>query len=230
MRLTFIPKDELEVLAEELCSSYFRTQGKPAAPPMPIDEIVEFDLQLNPPIVDDLHWIADAKKMRKDAILGALDVGEKQIYISESVEDHPGRYRFTLAHEVGHWVLHRHLYYRDRSQTSLFGEKPIPDIVCRSDQSQDPREYQANRFAASLLMPRRMLLSTMTEVSKSHGILPEELLTDSQVRLLTDTIANVANLYEVSKQAAGIRLRELIGQPMNAVSMFSRRELLTLTK
>ncbi len=30
-----------------------------------------------------------------------------------------GRYRFTLAHEGGHWRLHRHLFAKDPAQASL---------------------------------------------------------------------------------------------------------------
>ena len=49
---------------------------------------------------------------------------ERRIVIDESLdpEENPsmeGRYRFTLAHEVGHWRLHRHLFAKDPAQVSI---------------------------------------------------------------------------------------------------------------
>ena len=64
--------------------------------------------------------------------------------------DHPQtRQRFTIAHEIGHFVLHR----------ALMGDGNVDDCVYRSDGSVKnnrigPRqETQANKFAAWLLMP-----------------------------------------------------------------------------
>src|SRR4051812_27441329 len=62
------------------------------------------------------------------------------IYIRAA--DNPRRKRFTLAHEVGHYVLHR----------DLIGDGLIDDAMYRSKLG-DPYERQANRFAADLLMP-----------------------------------------------------------------------------
>ena len=68
-----------------------------------------------------------------------------------------GRYRFTLAHELGHWRLHRHLYLRRANERSLLPDAPArPNHVLRSRQY-DPKEVQANRFASCLLMPREMV-------------------------------------------------------------------------
>lgn len=54
---------------------------------------------------------------------------------------HPNRRRFTIAHELGHYFLHRHL--------GNFEDKAI----FRREQQYNPREYEANEFAARLLMP-----------------------------------------------------------------------------
>lgn len=56
------------------------------------------------------------------------------------------RQRFTLAHEIGHYILHRHLI---RSGIT-------DDIMYRSGLS-DQYESEANRFAAELLMPRAIV-------------------------------------------------------------------------
>ena len=58
---------------------------------------------------------------------------------------HPNRQKFTLAHELGHYILHR--------------EKNI-DIVDTTffrNNNADTIEYMANEFAAKLLMPEDMV-------------------------------------------------------------------------
>ena len=62
------------------------------------------------------------------------------IYIN--AKDPPRRQRFTLAHEIAHYVLHR----------DLIGDGLIDDGMYRSKLG-DVLERQANRMAADLLMP-----------------------------------------------------------------------------
>jgi Zn-dependent peptidase ImmA (M78 family) len=71
-------------------------------------------------------------------ISGAIDYEKKQIYINNV--DSPQRQRFTLAHEIGHAVLHS-------------GESVI-DYRVNFDAPKERKEVEANRFAADLLMPR----------------------------------------------------------------------------
>lgn len=56
------------------------------------------------------------------------------------------RRRFTIAHEIGHYVLH----------DSLIGDGITDDALYRSNLS-NAIEAQANRFAADLLMPRPLI-------------------------------------------------------------------------
>lgn len=57
----------------------------------------------------------------------------------------PGRINFTLAHEFGHYLLHR----ADHPEGIRCSEQ---DVI-RWDSAYGQIEYQANRFAANLLMP-----------------------------------------------------------------------------
>ena len=65
----------------------------------------------------------------------------------------PGRRRFTIAHEVGHFVLHA-----ARAQSGA-------NTYCRGSDLErgDSREGEANRFAAGLLMPEQLV-----ELEASH--------------------------------------------------------------
>lgn len=78
---------------------------------------------------------------------------------------HPNRRRFTIAHELGHYFLHRHIgNFEDRA---LF----------RRERQSNPQEWEANDFAASLLMPSsdfRMALANtngdLEAVARQFGV------------------------------------------------------------
>jgi IrrE N-terminal-like domain len=93
----------------------------------------------------------------------------------------PGRINFTLAHEFGHYLLHR-LTYPDGIRC---GEQ---DVV-RWDSDYGQIEHQANRFAANLLMPfddfRRQI--------------------DARAKVDLDLISYCAERYRVSLIAAILR-------------------------
>ncbi len=83
----------------------------------------------------------------RDDVSGMLKAQEGEIYISE--KDNINRQRFSIAHEIGHYVLHykgkvfeerdnrKHISYRDSLSSLGFSIK----------------EIEANFFAANLLMP-----------------------------------------------------------------------------
>ncbi|MCK4602419.1 MAG: ImmA/IrrE family metallo-endopeptidase, partial [Phycisphaerae bacterium] len=79
---------------------------------------------------------------------GATSVPDRLITIDSRLEEHPARFRFTAAHEAGHWVQHRH---KDHLflDTSLDDGLRFEHRLC---------EREANYFAAQVLMPTRPLL------------------------------------------------------------------------
>ncbi|MDW8266080.1 MAG: ImmA/IrrE family metallo-endopeptidase, partial [Gemmataceae bacterium] len=133
-------------------------------------------------------------------------------------EDYPamlGRYRFTLAHELAHWRLHRHLYLHRANERSLFPSgQTYPDHVLRSRQS-DPLEYQANRFASCLLMPREMVKRAWHEWRGSMDpiyladlrAVVGDFGTDESV--LENAIRPLAGTFQVSAEAMRIRLEDM---------------------
>jgi Zn-dependent peptidase ImmA (M78 family) len=62
----------------------------------------------------------------------------------------PPRRRFTIGHELGHWVLHR------AGQTALFCRHGVIESETTKPAPPVP-EDEANRFAAALLMPARLM-------------------------------------------------------------------------
>ncbi|RYF30034.1 MAG: ImmA/IrrE family metallo-endopeptidase [Cytophagaceae bacterium] len=79
-------------------------------------------------------------------ISGFFDCEENAIFVNE--EEYPLRQTFTVAHELGHSVLHGE-WARSADYQVLWRDP--------TKQHQDFRETEANAFAASLLMPRDMM-------------------------------------------------------------------------
>lgn len=111
-----------------------------------------------------------------------LHVSAKTILVEVrlSEQDNKGRYRFTLAHELAHWILHKEMILSDNTEAAFI------------DGVHDTRmEKQADYFASALLIP-------MGTVKKYYYSLFGKGCSRS------DLIAAMAERFQVSKQALGI--------------------------
>jgi hypothetical protein len=88
------------------------------------------------------------------------------IYVNEAEAFE--RQRFTAAHEIGHFILHR----------NLIGDGITDDVLYRSKLT-SPQETEANNFAADILMPWNLI----NEVSGSGVTDIRELANRFQVSL-----------------------------------------------
>jgi IrrE N-terminal-like domain len=70
------------------------------------------------------------------------------------------RRRFTVAHEIAHFLLHR----------NLIGNSITDDELYRSDLS-NAQEAEANRLAADILMPASLLASNIKRYGADPGVL-----------------------------------------------------------
>jgi len=153
-------------------------------------------------------------------VLGATWIRGRRVLVDQSLdpEETPsreGRYRFTVAHEVGHWELHRRLFLEDAAQPSLFEAAKKPSIVCRTSSRKEPMEWQADAFAGYLLMPKDMVLKAwevhngspapyiaaaeMADLSARWGLAEDK-------RPTVDIARALAREFRVSGQAMQIRL------------------------
>lgn len=90
------------------------------------------------------------------------------------------RQRFTVAHELAHYLLHR-----DEIGTGI-----EDDVLYRSSLS-DRREQQANRLAADILMPGE-LVAEAREAAEEKGV--------------GDVVLYLADLFAVSEAAMRIKV------------------------
>ena len=98
-----------------------------------------------------------------------------------------GRYRFTLAHEFAHWILHKKLFTGTGIAAATYKTDSLDD---------DSAEWQANYLAMAILMPAGQVKRGFYQVRA------EKLTSDKRIMKLADT-------FEVSKQAMEVRLNGL---------------------
>lgn len=162
----FLSDSAIEQEAELLLAEFARDHCPISEPPIPIEDIVELHLKLTFEL-KDLAQVCGHRDVH-----GAIWVNERRIAIDQQLDPvlYPakrGRYHFTLAHETGHWRLHRK-YFLKRNECLLFdGAGVPPDYVGRSG-NKNRVETQANQFAAYLLMPRSLV---KREWERWHGSL-----------------------------------------------------------
>lgn len=121
-----------------------------------------------------------------EALSGMLIVDGDGAFVVVNSNDVDKRQRFTLAHELAHFVLHRPegmaVFHRDE----------------KTSQGTDRVEMDANAFAAELLMPE---VAVKAEASKRTL----DLVTDEGLR----NIKAMAKRFGVSEQAMSFRLQNL---------------------
>lgn len=89
-------------------------------------------------------------------IVKSAQGGDSGYAIFVNKNDSGFRQRFTIAHEIAHFILHR----------DAIGDGIVDDALYRSGLS-NKQEAEANRLAAEILMPWHLLNISMNEQMKS---------------------------------------------------------------
>jgi len=154
------------------------TELKIQGPPVPVREIAR------------KHRARIVRVSGNDVdIDGFLYRNKNEVVIGINQDQASVRQRFTIAHELGHLLLHENNHIRvDRGFRVRLRDHT-------SGEGADREEMEANRFAAELLMPIDFLRSDL----KNQEF---DLADDNQLRTL-------AKRYGVSTQALAIRLNGL---------------------
>lgn len=144
LEIPFISEDELARMADQFLREH-RVWGQI---PVPIEEIIDLDLQINVIPIPGLKSVCDT-----DAFISS-DFSEISVDASVYSHRNENRYRFSLAHEISHYLLHQ----------DLFAAYPVYDIeeyrafrAHISPESYDRLEIQANCMARFILVPRLQL-------------------------------------------------------------------------
>jgi Zn-dependent peptidase ImmA (M78 family) len=120
-------------------------------------------------------------------ISGALLQTEEATLIGVNSKHPKTRQHFSIAHEIGHFILHKMKGPHFDRKILLRGPK--------SSLAVDPLEIEANRFAAELLMPKALIMADL----EALGI---DALDEKAIKKL-------AARYKVSVEALTVRLSSL---------------------
>ncbi|QSX09565.1 ImmA/IrrE family metallo-endopeptidase [Alkalibacter rhizosphaerae] len=196
--------------------------------PVPVEEIAELKMNLDIDYVnideacetlgmmifsDGLVEIYDRKRekyvlrtYKKGTLLVESDIGAKR---------NRGRERFTITHEMVHWHIHQFRFY-------LLGLiDPSLAKACRCPQErvhflqtpEDWMEWQADNLAAAILMPAAMFRRKAAELFGKYRVGTRVnkymWMGFSPGYINTLVIEELANTFQVSKQAAEIRVQTL---------------------
>lgn len=166
------PRSKPERTAEQILDTLGVTE-----PPIPIQRVVRhLGLQIQ-------------HSELGDDVSGVLVVQGGRGLIGVNATDPRVRQRFSIAHECGHYLLHR-------KSAKLFIDKTyLAFRDGRSSTGQYRQERDANAFAAALLMPEPMLRSVLE--AKQYDLEDE------------DDLEDFARTFEVSKQALTYRIANL---------------------
>lgn len=162
---------------------------------MPAPEEILFELGVTSPADIDLpviayHLGATIKYSKLEGCEARIiGVGENAIIRVHSGA-HPRRKRFSIAHELGHWQLHRGL-------NLVCGDKAF-----RPDQAQRGAEAAANSFAGKLLLPTYLL----EPIARKHS------------KFDFQTIGQIADEFDTSLTATAIRILETRLAPLMLIS------------
>jgi Zn-dependent peptidase ImmA (M78 family) len=151
--LGFIEKIEIEAKAIGVLLEMQKTSNYIPKFPLDASRVAEF-LGLN--VVWDRIPNDD-----RGAIAARILPLERLIEINQDIPTLRGGYgESTIAHEIGHWMLHINREQVDRySRLRERGlEIQVEPLLCRSDNISDGIEWQAQYFAGCLLMPQYKLI------------------------------------------------------------------------
>jgi len=194
----FFRPQALESIARKLLVEYDASYLNRSPRPVPIETIIEKvcglsieykyltnnGRELGRMIYDDGITTYFDKDINEYAL---MTVQGGTIMIDASLLDQEklyGRLRFTLAHELSHYLLHKGLYSGTGTAAALY----------KHEINEDATEWQANYLAQAILMPKgqvKRCFYALRPTSKSKQ----------------ESISQMAKTFEVSKQAMEIRLK-----------------------
>lgn len=151
-----------------------------------LSELKMTKVPINPEVcAHKLNVKVDASLLDDD-ISGIFVAEGDEYYIIYNQFESLVRQRFTIAHELGHYILHKSSkLFVDRKQKSLYRNST-------STTGENLKEREANAFAAALLMPKGCIEHEIAKLSDE-----------------VDVVDVLAEKFKVSKIAMSFRLSNL---------------------
>ena len=185
-----IPEKEIEKHAQNLVEDYFYNSDWKLKAPVPVERIAESHLGYDIEITDEGLF-------EDPDFLGGIHFDAKLIQVNGSIEEQEGRYNFTIAHELGHHCLHKDTFMAMETNGG---------IMCREQGNKPIAERQADYFAASLLMPRKLVMEAFDDVFGDTDAIELTAKKKHKLGVIANRVMKRGNFDNVSLTAMANRL------------------------
>lgn len=193
MKIPFLSYDQLRTRAAAFLDRYH----SPKTVPTPIEEIVELGLELDVIPTPGLqqHFDVDAWISRDMT----------SIYIDDHMfRNVLNRYRFSLAHELAHAVLHQKIYQQLKFDDIASWKIAQADI---DEEDYHWLEWQAHAFAGLVLVPPDALMAHF-DIAVAKASAAGVSLVDISAASRRMIAGKLAREFDVSTDVINIRLRK----------------------
>lgn len=225
MELAHLSKNDISRIAEKFIME-FRADVLEIPQPTPILEYLlekQASGMLSLDFTSSLGMNSAGKK-----VLGRFITASRTICLDESLVDNDARRPFILAHEVGHYVLHSNL----RSPVAEDTQEDIQLEFAEGD-NRYWIEWQANQFAANILLPKKTLVMALVKFQHANGIthnVGKVYLDHSRCNIAAhaQTRAHLASIFRVAKVTVDYRMSSLgllIGKPEKSTKVIAYEAL-----
>ena len=183
--------DNHAITARKILNKHAAFVGSPVTLPVPIELIIEQTYGL------EILW-EELPEPPDSIVLGKLQPLYRRIVLNSRheamFEEWMGPERFTLAHELAHWI-----YDADNPDQLAFNlEEYSTDQYCYFDESPNLRALETLRI-------REMNANKLA----AHLLLPEDLVLREDLEEVLRDIPGTALKWQVSRTTLRIRLQEL---------------------
>lgn len=223
----FYTEEELDSECESIISAFLLKNYGKVEYPVSTDDITK----LIESEASDLDLYADLSNEGHD-VEGVTEFWPKKkpsVKISKNLSENEtlkNRLRTTLTHEYGHLKFHGHLValdYAEKESSFLSKKQPIERFISKRENilnapKVDWMEWQAGYICGALLMPRSHLIKEIQSYRETNNPNGDFVENSEDAENL---ISMVTQKYEVSREAARIRLLKLniLKAPTNQLSL-----------
>ncbi|MGF0070294.1 XRE family transcriptional regulator [Streptococcus orisratti] len=215
----YIRKKDFDDIAENFLRKYY-PQALTQPTPIPVETIVS---RMGLTIYQEKLTIDDSvfgKMVFKDTDVEVIEDGELvskrfnkgSVLVDKDVvfKRNVGSYNNTVIHECVHWELHKVFHEvkmildKSHSTVSSWTEENLADSSMWTPL--DWMEWQANGIAPRILMPKIQTRIKIRELFQTLTLVNPDL---SRSELVQEVVDNLAAFFNVSRQAAKIRMIDL---------------------
>ena len=141
-------------------------------------------------------------------ILGLLYARKKILSLSYEIINDIHRRNFTIAHEIGHLILHIPLIENKMEELSDYD---IEAQLSSCDEIIRLMETQANKFASYLLLPEKLFIREVDMLFKKHNITKGKLYLDNQpcnINNFNMISSHISRKFNISKAVVKYHMLE----------------------